>query len=1089
MDRPDKTPSKLNLLVQKIFKNPVSDSDKPLDSKFENEIRAIGSKFYSLSGYDLLNAICTLFVKLMDVDFVYISEYDKTSQKIEVKAGIENGNPVESAVYDIQKSPIKDTIQKNFICYPSKLIDKFPDDEFVKKYNLQGFAGVPLFNKNKEIVGVFAAYSKEKITNQDWLESFFKLFSGRVATELNLLIKEELLNASEKKYKTLYETANDAITLLKGSTFVECNPVTLEIFGCKHIDEFIGKTVMDFSPEKQPDGSFSKDKALHYINKTINGKPQRFYWQHCRKDKSIFHAEVTLNPLQIENEVHFQAIVRDISEQKKVEDSLKGSEERFKIIFEYAPDAIYLNDLSGKFIYGNRASEELTGMLREEMIGTNPFEGLLNSRDFPKAIEALEQNAKGLKSGPNEYRINTPQGEKILEVSGFPVEIDNELVVLGVARDITKRKNIEKELRERESFIRSIVETSKDWIWAIDEEGVHTYSNNAVLEILGYADTEIVGQQSALLIHEDDRSKVEKLLKECIAGKKGWQNVVLRWQHKNGSWKYLDSNSVPILNDKKKIVGFRGVDRDITQRIQFENELIKAKDIAEKNEERLLESQRVAKLGHYSLDLNTGQFLISPEITRIFGIDDSIEYNVENWLSLIHPDDREEQKRYLEKNILINKSPQAMEYRLINGQNGNIVWVHVEGELRSDDNNKPLELFGTVQDISSQKLIDSELILAKEKAEQSDKLKTAFLLNVSHEIRTPMNGIMGFLDFLREPDLSDVEKSGYLEIINKSGERLMNTINDIVEISKIETGDINLIIQKIDLTEVMQYHYNFFRLPAKEKGVELVMKEQVSGSRAIVKTDKHRLDGILMNLIKNAIKFTDEGKIELGNYIENDKLYFYVSDTGIGIPKDKYDAVFERFVQVDTDLNRGYEGSGIGLSIAKGHVEALNGTIQVKSEPGKGSTFIFSIEYSPEKPLVAPKKEEDSAEQNSGDATILVAEDDKINYMLLERMLSKNYKLIHAVNGEEAIRLFFENPSVNLILMDIKMPGEFDGLEATRLIRMKNTAVPIIAQTAYAHSSDKIRAIDSGCNDYITKPFNAEQLKSMIKKYLVSATE
>ncbi|WP_319501661.1 PAS domain S-box protein [uncultured Draconibacterium sp.] len=1020
----------------------------------------------------------------MDIDFVYISKYDQTAEVIDVKAGIENGNPVKAAVYNIYHSPLEDIIHKNFVCYPSNLRDKFPDDQLVKKYNLQAFAGVPLFNKCREIIGMFTAYSSKNITNQDWVESFFKLFSGRIATELNLLIKEELLSASEKKYKTLYETANDAIILLKGSTFVECNPATLEIFGCSHTDEFIGKTVMDFSSEKQPDGSYSKDKALEYINKTIKGKSQRFYWQHCRKDKSTFHAEVTLNPLQIENEVHFQAIVRDISDQKKVEDSLKGSEERFKIIFEYAPDAIYLNDLTGNFIYGNRASEELIGFPREDMIGTNPFEGMLNSNDFPKAIEALEQNAMGLKSGPNEYRVKTSEGEKILEVSGFPVKIDSELVVLGIARDITNRKRIEKELREHESFIRSIVETSKDWIWAIDEEGVHTYSNNAVMDIIGYADTDIVGQQSALLIHEDDRKKVGKLLSECIAEKKGWQNFVLRWQHKDGSWKYLESNSVPILNDKKIIVGFRGVDRDITQRIQFENELINAKEIAEKNEERLLESQRVAKLGHYSLDLNTGLFLISPEVKRIFGIDDTIEYNVENWLKLIHPDDRMEQKQYIEQNILISKSPGAMEYRLINGETGNIVWVHVEGEVRRDEDNKPLELFGTVQDITTQKLIDSELILAKEKAEQSDKLKTAFLLNVSHEIRTPMNGIMGFLEFLREPDLSDVEKSGYLEIINKSGERLMNTINDIVEISKIETGDINLIIQEIDLAEVMQYHYNFFRIAAEEKGLKLIIKEQVSGDRAIVKTDKNKLDGILMNLIKNAIKFTDEGKVELGNYLENGQLYFYVRDTGIGIPENKYEAIFERFVQVDTNLSRGYEGSGIGLSIANGHVEALNGNIQVKSEQGKGSTFLFSIEYNPAKQLTASIKEDDNPELKSGEGTILIAEDDKINFMLLERILSKDYNLIHAANGEEAVRLLFENPNVSLVLMDIKMPGEYDGLEATRLIRQKNTAIPIIAQTAYAHSSDKIKAIDSGCNDYITKPFNAEQLKSIIKKYL-----
>jgi signal transduction histidine kinase len=266
------------------------------------------------------------------------------------------------------------------------------------------------------------------------------------------------------------------------------------------------------------------------------------------------------------------------------------------------------------------------------------------------------------------------------------------------------------------------------------------------------------------------------------------------------------------------------------------------------------------------------------------------------------------------------------EHRIVYAD-GNTGYVGVKYFIKKDSAGKTVKTYGVNQDITERKSIEQELLKAKEKAEESDKLKSAFLMNMSHEIRTPMNGILGFLNLLNQPGLSEDEKSDYLEIVNKSGERLLSTINDIVEISKIESGDLKIDLQEIDISEVMKFHFDFFRIQAREKGIEMKFKNQISVDAAVIKTDKSKLDAILSNLIKNAIKFTNIGGIELGNYLKDNYLFFYVKDSGKGIPEDKLKVIFERFRQVESGNTKEYEGSGIGLTIVKAYIEALNGNM------------------------------------------------------------------------------------------------------------------------------------------------------------------
>jgi CheY-like chemotaxis protein len=325
-----------------------------------------------------------------------------------------------------------------------------------------------------------------------------------------------------------------------------------------------------------------------------------------------------------------------------------------------------------------------------------------------------------------------------------------------------------------------------------------------------------------------------------------------------------------------------------------------------------------------------------------------------------------------------------------------------------------------------------------------------------------------------------------MHVVNLSGQRLLDTINDIIEISKIEAGEQEVKNSAVDISEMMKYHLDFFQLQAKQKGIDLFISETITSDEAFAETDKNKLDSIFTNLIKNAIKFTTKGSIELGNYIENGSLVFYVKDTGCGISAEKMEVVFERFVQGDLSLTRSYEGSGLGLTIAKAYVHLLGGKIWVESEVDKGSTFYFSIPY---KSKLGKNRISDAqdvlSDEYSKETIILVAEDDATSFQYLEVVLKKkNITPFRAVNGKEAILIFKQNPDISLILMDIKMPG-MDGFEATKEIRKLNKKVPIIAQTAYALSGDEEKARKAGCNDYITKPIRSAELFVLLDKYLM----
>jgi len=389
-------------------------------------------------------------------------------------------------------------------------------------------------------------------------------------------------------------------------------------------------------------------------------------------------------------------------------------------------------------------------------------------------------------------------------------------------------------------------------------------------------------------------------------------------------------------------------------------------------------------------------------------------------------------------------------------------------------------------DITERKRAEKELIEAKEKAEESDRLKSAFLSNMSHEIRTPMNGILGFTGLLKEPKLSGEEQQQYISIIEESGARMLNIINDIVSISKIESGQMDITLSDTNLNEQLQYIHTFFKPEAELKGLKFIIRNTQLLNEEIIITDREKVYSILANLIKNSIKFTKSGYIEFGYEKKENFVEFFVKDSGLGISENEKEYIFDRFRQVSESIDRKYEGAGLGLSIAKAYVEMLGGKIWVESEPGAGSTFYFTIPFSN-----TPKEINSVAEivvSHDDDVLkklkILIAEDDKICRMLLKEYISKFSKeVILTRTGVETVDICRNTPDIDLLLMDIQMP-DMDGYEATRQIRLFNKEVIIIAQTAFALSGEREKALEAGCNDYIAKPFDQTLLIDVIKQYM-----
>ena len=544
----------------------------------------------------------------------------------------------------------------------------------------------------------------------------------------------------------------------------------------------------------------------------------------------------------------------------------------------------------------------------------------------------------------------------------------------------------------------------------------------------------------------------------------------------NGATKVASVNARLIFDENGQPKHIDGALRDITER-----------KIAEESSRE--SDQKFKKMFDHSpygksITQFSGEVYVNQSFCDMLGYTKE-ELQFLRWQEITHPDDIELTQREIDKLMNGEKEWTRFEKRFKH-KNGLIVWAELGSSIYRSIDGEFKYLLTSISDITERKQIIEELIKAKEKAEESDKLKSVFLANMSHEIRTPMNGILGFAQLLKEPQLSLEEQQEYLEIIDKSGKRMLNIINDIVSISKIEAGQMEVFIDETDVNEQVAFIYDFFKPEVEKKGMQLLRTKMLPLNEAVIKSDREKIYAILTNLVGNALKFTHQGFIEIGVEKRGNFFEFFVKDTGIGVPDNQKEIIFTRFRQGNDLIIKPYEGTGLGLSISKAYVELLGGTIWVESELGKGSSFFFTLPGTPEPEEKPVRRDDDPGieiNQQEMSLKILIAEDDEPSVLLLSAALHGiGGEVIIVRTGVEAVEASRNDPDIDLILMDIRMP-EMDGYEATRKIREFNKRVIIIAQTAFALIGDGAKAIEAGCDDYISKPVSIKKLHELIGKY------
>ncbi|MFW6101387.1 MAG: PAS domain S-box protein, partial [Bacteroidota bacterium] len=819
----------------------------------------------------------------------------------------------------------------------------------------------------------------------------------------------------------------------------------------------------------------------------------------------------------------------EMRERERTDKKLKESERKYRELFTSIRDAILVADTERKIIDCNPAFTDLFGYTLEEIKGKKTVYVYNSEQEFYDMGEALRNhqgNARDFlytvhyrkKDGtvfPGETNVFYLQDEAG-NISGF----------IGLIRDITSRIEVREALKESKETAERYLNIAAEIILSLDTKGNITLLNDSGHHLLEYTKESLIGKNwfETCLPKEyknDMRAIFNKLMQGNSEEVKLLEGPVIT---KSGKRKTILWHNSVLMDKNNNITGVLTSGEDITERKEMENKLEERENFISV----LLDNLSV---GVVACDANGILTYFNKKTQEFHGLP-KMNLPPAEWseyYDLFMPDGETRMnpedvplyralkgKYFNEVEMVIQPKNGKSLYILASGQplkdsQGNITGAVVamyditdrkKAEEQLMELNKKLkerneeiaaqnEEYETLNEELNEKneelhKINKELEKAKEKAEESDQLKSAFLANMSHEIRTPMNGIMGFANLLKKPQLSGEKKDYYIELIQKSGERMLNIIGNLLDSAKIESGQMETQWEEISVNELMDDLYAMFEPEAKKKDLSLTIRKDLSKSEDYILTDTTKFNQILSNLINNAIKYTNKGRIEFGYTIENKKLRFYVSDTGIGISPEMQKKIFERFRRADLEIASEYEGAGLGLSISKAYAEMLGGDMWVNSTPGEGSIFYFTIPYrKPEQDDgLTDKNNQKETEKLPDNITLLVAEDDKTSFTLLEEMVrERNIHCIPAGNGREALDKVKNNPEIDLVLMDIKMPL-MDGYQATSEIKKVKPEIPVIALTAFASKPDREKALNAGCDEYLAKPVKSSELIKLIDHFV-----
>lgn len=895
----------------------------------------------------------------------------------------------------------------------------------------------------------------------------------------------------EERFRNYIENAPYGVFIVdEKGRYREVNKTASSITGYSR-DELLRMHILDLIPEPY------HDQANKHFESVITDGVANTDIPYKKKDGSLKYWSV--RAVKLSSKL-FMGYVNDITDSTRSLKKIKESENKFRSLVEQVSEMLFLHDQEGWIKDINKTAENTTGYTREELLKMNVVDIDPDAADrkdmekFWKKIKPHDQlNAIEVRHRRKDGKIYQA------EVSMTKIVLSDGLYILALARDITERKKAEREILK----FRTISDRALHGHSIIDMDGKIIYVNESFASVHGYTMKELIGKHISVFHTKEQMETVRKMNKDLQ--KYGSFEMSEVWHIRKDGTKFPMLMSGIIIRDENNNPQYMaGTAIDISARKEFEQALLNRKieleQIFEAIPDALVYTDQKRKI-----------IKVNAAFEKIYGYKPEEVLGKPTEMLYARKEDYMEQGK-LRFNVQSRDvySPYEVSYKR---KSGEIFPSEGVGTPVRDSQDNVIGFLGLVRDITERKQaeeklnelnnklaaqneeyaalneelqqINEELRKARDKAEESDRLKTAFLANMSHEIRTPMNGILGFLDLLKKPELDGDKQQKYIDIIKKSGDRMLNTVNNIIEISKIETGQVCPNLSEMNINEQIEYLYDFFKPEAEKKGLTIHFDTSLTSKDAVIMTDKIMLNSILTNLIKNALKYTESGSIKFGYTQEGHALNFYVKDTGIGIPAQMIQNVFNRFVQADLEDKKALEGAGLGLAIVKAYVQLLNGRIWVESIEGKGSGFYFSLPYNkfnsvrlkPEHEPPTKKLKEENKKLK-----ILIAEDDSISEMHLSILLEEmEYELIHARTGKEAVEACHGNPDLDLVLMDVRMP-KMDGYKATKEIRKFFPDLVIIAQTAYALPNEKEKALKAGCNDYISKPIQEHDLIKVIHR-------
>jgi len=780
-----------------------------------------------------------------------------------------------------------------------------------------------------------------------------------------------------------------------------------------------------------------------------------------------------------------------------VEKYLKEQKDRYKLLIDILPHGIQENDTSGIIIFSNKAHHQILGYEDGEFIGKTIWHFLPTQEEKIQLKNYLAHLVRDQPMASPYYAQNKTKDGRLADLKiDWDYKRDDKGKVIGfisIITDITVQKKIERDLRSSKEKYKRLTENINDWIWEFDQNYIFTYCSPIIFDLLGYLPEEVIGTSAFDLMTDDESQKVHDLFIEYVRERRPFKNLRNVNVHKDGKLVVLESSGTPIFDESGNFAGYMGVDRDITEQD-------KARETLQHSRDLLNTAQEIGHIGSWEWEIGTGGLTWSDEIFRIFGRKpQEFEPSYDYFINTIPPEEREHVQQAISAS-LEDKKPYNIEHRIIL-PDGTERTVEESGKVVRDDKGSPLRMIGSVQDVTERKITEerleklvaertAELIKAKQESDKANLAKSVFLASMSHELRTPMNSILGFAQLL-ESDNKDplsVQQKNHIETILKSGEHLLQLINDVLDLARIESGGLGEIsLEPVNLCSICHETTALVKNMAESRNVEIM--PCTLDKSIFIKADRTRFRQIFLNLLSNAIKYNKPGgKVSFGCKKLREMIRLSVTDTGPGIAKEKIDSLFEPFDRLGAETSS-IEGTGIGLTITKRLVELMSGSIGVESELGKGSTFSLDIP-SAEAPAQKAGNICQVSEINHallGDYTFLYVEDDNLNRELLAEILDQctpNIKLLAADCGEDGIDIAIKLKP-DLILMDLTLP-DIDGFEA--FLRLNNLQeskdIPVIALSGNAMDSNIKKALAAGFAGYLTKPFNINELYRVIGKIL-----